>query len=142
MAAKQTRPHALITYGYAVIGLYVAAGKIPLAEITRAHIETYLAGLGKLGRSTATIDTYYRVLRWFYNWAESAEVIDRTPVPGIERPRVASKLTQVLSAADISALIKACKGKGARSKRDEPMIRILAALDSDTSSRVEAQPWP
>jgi site-specific recombinase XerD len=126
MAAKQTRPQTLVTYGYAVIGLYIAAGKIPLEEITREHVETYLAGLGELGRSTATIDTYYRALRRFYNWAESAELIDRTPIRGIERPQVASKLADVLSAADISALVKACKGKDARSRRDEAMIRILA----------------
>lgn len=126
MAAKQTQPQTLVTYGYAITGLYASAGRVPLDEITRDHVTDYLAGLGAMKRSTATIDTYYRALRRFYNWAESRELVDRTPLRGVERPQVASKLTDVLSTADIAALVRACKGKDARSRRDEAMIRILA----------------
>jgi site-specific recombinase XerD len=104
---------------------------VPLDEITRDHITGYLAGLGaatpdRPARSTATIDTYYRALRRFYNWAESRELVSRTPLRSVERPQVASKLTEVLANDAIAALVKACKGKDARSRRDEAMIRILA----------------
>ncbi len=125
MAAKQAQPQTLITDGHAICQLYGHAG-VPLAAVTREHVTGYLVALRAAGRSSSTIDTYYRAIRRFYNWAERAEIAGRSPCAFIERPQVASKLTRVLPAGELSALIKACKGKDARSRRDEAVVRILA----------------
>jgi hypothetical protein len=82
MAAKQAQPHTLVTYGHAICQLYGHAG-VPLAAVTREHVTGYLVALRTAGRSSATIDTYYRAIRRFYNWAERAEITGaRARMPG------------------------------------------------------------
>lgn len=124
MAAKQTRPQTLTTYGYAIIRLHQHAG-VPLADITREQVQAWLADLGRQ-RTSSTVDTYYRAVRRFYGWAAKLELLDRNPVTAIERPQLATKVVEVVPDADLKRLVRACAGKTWRDRRDLALIRLLA----------------
>lgn len=78
----------------------------------------------------STHDTYYRVLRRFYNWLVEQEFIDKSPMEKIRRPKVREEQPDPFSDDELHRLADALKaaGDGMLADRDRAIIAVL--LDS------------
>lgn len=115
-----------------------------LGEITSELIRNYLGQLRseaeqaeqhpellpkKRIRSLRTVRGYYASLSSFHNWAVREELIDKSPMKNIARPKVPRFIPDPFSEQEIRALLAACKGMTNRSSL-RMMAMMLFLLDS------------
>lgn len=67
------------------------------------------------------------VLSAFFRFCVSYDELENSPMKAIKRPHPASKLTPVLTEAQIRAILATTEGKDFRSKRDYAIIRLFLA---------------
>lgn len=120
----------------ATIKLYVGAGELlgaflaerdgpaDPAEVERAHVEGFIADL-LATRSASTAGTRYRGLQQFFKWLVLEEEIERSPMEGMKPPKLDEKPVPVVGDHDLSALLKACSGKGFENRRDLAIVRVF-----------------
>lgn len=97
------------------------------AELTRAHVEAFLAARGEHGDAPSYIHQHWRNIRCWLNYLVADEEIERSPLRGIEEPLVGEKAVPVISDDQVRALLGACKGRDFASLRDTAIIRLLFA---------------
>ncbi|GAA4482336.1 tyrosine recombinase XerC [Rhodococcus olei] len=103
----------------------VAHGKTPtLDNLTRENVREWLADLADT-KAPGTVLTRWRGLRRFCGWLVDEELLDVHPMKGMQPPAVAAPPVPVLTDDDLKALVKACRGKTFRDRRDEAIIRML-----------------
>jgi integrase/recombinase XerD len=80
-------------------------------------------------RSLRTVRGYYASLSAFLNWAVREELIDKSPMKNIARPKVPRYIPDPFSEQEIRSLLTACK---AMTNRSSPrmMAMVLFLLDS------------
>jgi site-specific recombinase XerD len=106
-----------------------------LTTLIKADIQDYLNHvLGHHKASTAA--NRFRSLRAFYNWCVTEEIIDRSPMAGMEEPSIEDKPIPILDDAALKALLKACAGPGFRDRRDTVIIRIFCEPGSPRRSEM------
>ena len=64
---------------------------------------------------------YFRVLRAFYKWCLSEELIDKNPMANLKAPKVPKPLRPALTTEQINALLKCCM-----TQRDKLIVSLLA----------------
>jgi site-specific recombinase XerD len=64
-------------------------------------------------------------LKRFFKWAVAEEEIDRSPCERLKAPKIPINPPEVLSAAEITKLLKVCQGKDFTARRDTAIIRVL-----------------
>jgi integrase len=80
-----------------------------------------------LGRySSAYASNQYRGLQQFFKWLAADEDLP-DPMTGLRPPKVTEKLVPVFSAAELSALERACAGRGFAQRRDAAVIAVFEA---------------
>ena len=80
-----------------------------------------------LGRySSAYASNQYRGLQQFFKWLAAEEDLP-DPMTGLRPPKVTEKLVPVFSAAELSALERACAGRGFAQRRDAAVIAVFRA---------------
>lgn len=94
------------------------------ASLTRRLIRDWLADLSDTN-APATVKTRYRGLFRFCGWCVAEDEIDTNPMSGLAPPSLPSAPVPVLTDADLSALLRACKGKEFAQVRDTAMLRLL-----------------
>jgi site-specific recombinase XerD len=95
-------------------------------EVTRADLESFFADMvGRPTISAATVAKHYRSLQQLFRYLDEADAIERTPFAKMRPPAVPEKQVPILSSADISRLLAACKGTGFTEVRDTAMVRLL-----------------
>lgn len=102
-------------------------------QLTRAHIEGFLADLLARGQTAATADNRYRALRAYVSWLVEEEEIARDPMRAVHPPTVQVQPPPVLTEDDLAALFAACAGKSFADRRDTAILRLLL----DTGLRLE-----
>jgi site-specific recombinase XerD len=105
---------------------FLAEEGIPsdVGVITRDVIEAYLADtLRKTSAGTASF--HYRALQQFFRWATDEEMIEASPMRKIKPVRVDVRPPEVLTDAQLAALLAVCAGKDFESRRDRALLRIL-----------------
>lgn len=121
---------------------YAKANGFPdIQKITATHIKYFLMYLtteqhrwnsvspsAKKAVNSATISTYFRRLRTFFNWASKEELITSNPFDTLKTPKTDSKIIQALSASEIQRLFKVCAGKSSLDIRNKAILCVL--LDS------------
>lgn len=95
-----------------------------LDEVHREHVEAYIAATIKR-TSPANAHQHYRALRTFFNWLETEEEIDRTPMRTMKPPTVPEKEVPVIPDDALARLLKACKGKTYADRRDTAIITLF-----------------
>jgi site-specific recombinase XerC len=95
-------------------------------ELTRAAIRAWLADLSDTLEAN-TVKTRYRGLYRFCQWLVDEQEIDTTRWAKLSPPTPTPKPrpVPVLTDADLTALLKACQGKGFNERRDEAIVRLL-----------------
>ncbi len=93
-------------------------------ELNRAAIREWLATLADT-QEPSTVKTRYRGLYRFCGWLVDEDEIPEHPMKTLSPPQPQMKLVPVLSDDELAALLKACKGKDFRDRRDEAITRTL-----------------
>ncbi len=133
LQAHNRAPKTVTTYLYAVNELadFLDDQGMPgeVVNITREHLETFLAALlARVKPATAAIR--YRSLQQFWRWCvEEGEVSD-SPMAHMVAPNVPEDPPAVLSDDDLRKLVKACEGRSFDERRDLAIVRLL--LDTGT----------
>lgn len=93
-------------------------------EITRQHVQAFITDqLGK--HSAGTANTRYAGLRAFFSFAVAEDIIEKTPMRGMEAPSMPIDPTPILSVADMQRLLDTCSSKSFADRRDHAIIRLL-----------------
>lgn len=135
LRAEGKAPRTIKLYGMSVqmfADWLTARGTAPtLDAFTRDNIREWLADLSE-DRAAGTVRTRYRGLFRFAGWLVDEEEIDSHPMRALSPPEAKASPVPVLTDGELTALLKACKGKAFTDRRDEAMIRVLL----DTGIRV------
>lgn len=94
------------------------------ASLTRRLIRDWLADLTD-GHAPATVKTRYRGLFRFCGWLAAEDELETNPMKGLSPPTIPSAPVPVLTDADLTALLRACRGKEFNAVRDTAMLRLL-----------------
>jgi site-specific recombinase XerD len=110
-------------------------GDVAVEDVSRRQIEDFLAAGLDRGLSPATVARRFRSLQQLYRWLHVEGEIDTNPMAGLEPPSVPVQPPDVLTDAEIKALIAACRervgtGDNGRSgqfeaRRDTAMVLLL-----------------
>jgi integrase/recombinase XerD len=94
-------------------------------QVRGQDIQEWMVSL--LGRySSAYASNQYRGLQQFFKWLTAEEDLP-DPMTGLRPPKVTEKLVPVFSAAELSALERACAGRGFAQRRDAAVIAVFRA---------------
>lgn len=94
------------------------------ASLTRRLIRDWLADLTD-GHAPATVKTRYRGLFRFCGWLAAEDELETNPMKGLSPPTIPSAPVPVLTDADLTSLLRACRGKEFNAVRDTAMLRLL-----------------
>lgn len=94
-------------------------------EIRPADLERWIVAQQERGNSAATVALRFRSVQQFFKWCIREDEIDADPMAGLSLPQVPVQPVPVLADAEITALLKACKGTGFAEARDTAVIRLL-----------------
>jgi site-specific recombinase XerD len=78
--------------------------------------------------SSATVGTYYRALRTFFNWLYREEIITDNPFSNLRPPKVMRKIVQALTSDEVARLLDTASGKTAFDFRNRAILSVF--LDS------------
>ncbi len=96
------------------------------AELTRALVQRYIADLITEGKEANTARLRLASLRAFTRWLLDEGELDDDPLVGLRPPSIPAKVVEALTDDQLRAMIKACRGKTFKDRRDEALIRLMA----------------
>jgi site-specific recombinase XerD len=130
MAAEGKAPRTIRNYTeavrwFAAAHVLSATDKRRWEEVDKADIRRWTARL--LGEySTAYAGNQFRAVRRFLRWLAIED--DRPdPVRGLRAPAVKVTLVSVFTSEELSALRRACQGRGFADRRDTAILAVLEA---------------
>lgn len=133
----KNRSHATIeSYRADVAHLRAHLGPdVELEDVTRAQIEDFLVACLDRGLAPATVARRFRSLQQLYRWLHAEGELAVDPMAKMDPPRVPVQPPDVLTGAEITALLDACRdrtgsGSNGRSgpfeaRRDTAMVLLL-----------------
>jgi site-specific recombinase XerD len=107
-------------------------GNPPLTQINNTHIRSFFLYLQDKKLSPATLNSYYRALKTFFNWLVMEGMLDKIPFNNIKPPRVPRMIPKPFSNQDITELLNLCTGNNFLALRN----RALVLLFLDTGLRL------
>lgn len=93
--------------------------------LRREHLESWLVEMLESGASASTAAHRYRGVQQFFKWALEEALIKVSPMAGMRPPKTPVQPPDVLTEAQLKALIAACAGTDLESRRDEAIIRLF-----------------
>lgn len=125
-ANRSERTQAQYRTSLDLFARYLESNDLPtdVALLRRVHVESFLAELGQRWKAS-TVQTRYKALRLFFQWAEDEGEIQRSPMEKIRPPMVPEQPVAVLSEDQLRMLLKTCEGKQFDDRRDAAIIRLL-----------------
>ena len=119
-SAKTIRTYCEAVQWFAAAHRAGQAARTGWDQVRGQDIREWMACL--LGRySSAYASNQYRGLQQFFKWLAAEEDLP-DPMTGLRPPKVTEKLVPVFSAAELSALERACAGRGFAQRRDAAVI--------------------
>lgn len=107
-------------------GLFLEQQKIGrVADIDRETVLSYLIHLRSRGLSARSRARHLVTLRGFFKFLTQEKVIDSSPAMQIDLPKTGLQLPDVLSVADVEALIAAPDPNKLEGVRDAAMLELL-----------------
>ncbi len=95
-----------------------------LASIRRQHVEAFIAD--QLDRWTpSTAATRFRCLQQFFRFATDEGEIPTNPMASMRPPKVVDEPVDVISDADVRALLATCASNDFLDRRDEAVMRVF-----------------
>ncbi|MBI2762385.1 MAG: site-specific integrase [Chloroflexi bacterium] len=94
------------------------------AQITRQMVQAFI--MDQLGKHSAgTANTRYAHLGAFFLFSVAEEIIEKTPVRGMEAPSMPIDPTPILTLDTMRRLLDSCSDKSFADRRDTAIIRLL-----------------
>jgi integrase/recombinase XerC len=129
LEAEGKSPKTLDNYSRAVAAfaehLHSLGQGDDVTEIRADDVRRFLVGLrGKVAPSTEYRN--YSGLRQFFAWCVREDELDASPMANIRPPKVPEPRTEMLTDAQLKALLAGCAGKDFTSRRDMAIISLLA----------------
>jgi site-specific recombinase XerD len=109
---------------------YLALHGLPqdLTAVTRSYIDGFLKDLRDAGCTPATVDNRFRALKALFRYlVKHLEVMDRSPMEGMQQPQVPIDSPDPLTIDEQEALRAVCRGKDFLSRRDLALLELLLA---------------
>lgn len=137
LKAANRAPTTVTIYGAALRLLtgYLEREGLPTAvgDIRRIHIEGFVGDLLER-QKPASVSAHFRSLRVFFKWAVENEIDDivRSPMERMRPPSVPETPPRIPTDQEVKALLRACRGKTFRDRRDAAIVSLLA----DTGMRL------
>ena len=103
------------------------SGDAPLSEVTRGSLEAFIAD--ELERTApATVSIKYRALQQFFKWADlDGELENGSPMARMKPPIVPVQPPPVITQAEVTRLLDACRGNAFADRRDLAVIRLFSS---------------
>lgn len=95
-----------------------------LSDVRREHLEEWLAWEIAEHRPQTAL-THYRGLGTFFRWLVDEEELEKSPMARLKPPKVPLTPPPVLTDADLTALLRACRGKAFGDRRDAALLWLL-----------------
>ncbi len=101
------------------------------ADVTRAHIDDYIAHLKKNARrsySSSTIARKVAAIKSFFHYLIADGIVQHDPTVTLDSPKVKKRLPKAISIEDINKLLDVtAAGDAPKSHRDHAMLELLYA---------------
>ena len=104
---------------------YLDKSKIVLTNVTRAEIMEFMSFRLSKGLSAKTVSRNLSVIKAFFGYLESRNLIQSNPTKDIESPKLPRKLPNTLTEQQINDLLDAPDEKTKLGFRDKTMIEAL-----------------
>jgi len=119
----------LITYGETIIYFirFLSSNNysINITDITGNHIRQFLSTYFSQDNLSSTANSYYRVLRTFFNWIISEGIIEKSPMYNIKPPKIPKTIIKPFSNEDIKRLLVICSGNDFYDLRNKALIFLM-----------------
>jgi len=129
LKAANLAPRTIVAYTGSLESLQKSlAGSGRPTDITllrREHLENWLVEMLEGGASASTAAHRYRGVQQFFKWAVEEALIKASPMVGMRPPKTPVQPPDVLTEAQLKAIIAACAGADMESRRDEAIIRLF-----------------
>lgn len=93
--------------------------------LDRATVNAFVASLLDAGAEAATARNRQLALRRYSAWLADEDEIDRDELLGLKAPKLDDKIVARLTDDQCRELIKVCRGKEFRDRRDEAIVRFM-----------------
>lgn len=93
--------------------------------ITAEHIREFIAHRLEVVKPSTAAKAYAALHVWFVWLTDSEHELPRNPMAGMHPPFIPEPQTPVLSREQLTALVKACDGRGFYERRDMAILRLL-----------------
>lgn len=111
------------------------------AEITRQHIDAFLADLHDRGLAASSVASAYTRLKLFFTWLEEEGEIDLSPMVRIKKPKVPEKPVEVFTPDELERILATTDSKAFLDVRDRAILLLLidlgVRLDEITKLRLD-----
>jgi site-specific recombinase XerD len=104
---------------------------VAVESIRREHVESFIEDLDSRFRP-ATVAVRYKSLRQLFRWLLEEGEVTSDPMARMRLPSVPEEPPEVLSDAELRALLKACEGQDFVDRRDSAIVRVFV----DTGARL------
>jgi site-specific recombinase XerD len=126
LSAERKSPQTLKTYGDGVRAFLrwcATTGISP--SLDRPTVNAFVASLLDAGAEPSTARSRQLAVRRFSAWLAEEGEIDADQLVNLKSPKLDVKITPELNDEQLGELIKACKGKDFRDRRDEALVRFM-----------------
>ncbi len=113
-----------------------ARGRVRWRALSGPLAIDYLEACRRSGLAEASVARRLSALRMLLRHARLEGWLERDPLAGIEGPRLARKLPQVVGVADVERLLAAAAGDGWKAQRDTALLEVLYACGARISEAV------
>jgi site-specific recombinase XerC len=129
LKAANLAPRTIVAYTGSLESLQKSlAGSGRPTNVTllrKEHLENWLVEMLEAGASASTAAHRYRGVQQFFKWAVEEAIIKVSPMTGMRPPKTPVQPPQVLTEAQLKALLAACSGTDLESRRDGAIIRLF-----------------
>ncbi len=112
---------------------FVAAGKISLVRASSAHLQQFLRMLGEMGLARTSIVRIISGLRGFYRFLLTEKIILSDPTENLDIKSIRRKLPEVLSIAEVEAILAQPDLNTSKGIRDKALLEFLYASGARVS---------
>lgn len=126
LRAERKSPATVKSYGDGVRKFLAWAGDAEVGPVLdKPTVNRFVAALLDDGAEPATARSRHLALRRFSQWLVEEDEADEDLLLGSKPPKLDRKVIPSLTEDQCAALIKACKGKDLRDRRDEAIVRLM-----------------
>ncbi|MBB1032564.1 tyrosine-type recombinase/integrase [Dietzia sp. SLG310A2-38A2] len=126
LRAERKSPATVKSYGDGVRKFIEWTGTADVPPVLdKPTVNRFVSELLDAGAEAATARSRHLALRRFSAWLVEEDEADEDLLLGSKPPKLDRKVINSLTEAQCAALLKACKGKDLRDRRDEAIVRLM-----------------